>query len=185
MGEKELADYPKSELKKRFPGFKHGKGTGLFFRNAEIIGSIAKDEQTSTCLPVMAVLFRDADSTRTSKRTEWENKFHSIMDGFESVPFNAGVPMVPRPKSEAWLLCGLNYRSNAGCDELEEAPGNDNSPKSLKKQLAALMGHDPSAEEQADWIKSGRIDPANISMPSFTAFRDALELAINNALNPC
>lgn len=184
VDETELAQCTKPGPTK-LAGLKYGKGNAFFTRNAQVLGLLAIEDYEKSKQPIMAVLFRDADPTCSSSREEWKNKFNSMLRGFDLAGFNAGVPMVPRPKSEAWLLCGLKYPSNAGCDKLEEASGNDDSPKSLKKQLVAVIGHDPSAEEQTEWITSRRIDPASISMPSFTAFRDALELAINNALNPC
>lgn len=90
--------------------------------------------------------------------------------------------MVPRPKSEAWLLCALKNAPYQHCQTLEDAPGNDASPRSLKKQLAAVIDHDPSAQEQADWVREGRVDPEQIDMPSFTAFRKALDSALDNVL---
>lgn len=166
----------------KLSGFKFGNRTGWFTRNAQVLGLLAKADREKSGQPVIAVLFRDADSTRSSSQKEWLDKFKSIVRGFALVEFNAGVPMVPRPKSEAWLLCGLKQPQSADCGKLEDAPGNDDSPNSLKKQLAKLIGHEPSAEEQAEWVKSGRIDPNTISMPSFDKFRNALETAIANAL---
>jgi len=180
VDEAELAKCAKSGPMK-LAGIKYGKETGLFARNAQILGLLAKTDRDASKLPVVAVLFRDADSTRTSSRQEWQNKFSSMLRGFALAEFDAGVPMVPRPKSEAWLLCGLKEFPDAGCDGLEDAPGNDNSPNSLKSQLAELIGHEPSAEEQAEWITSGRINPASISMPSFEEFRKALKKAVENA----
>jgi hypothetical protein len=65
---------------------------------------------------------------------------------------------------------------------LEDAPGNDGSPRSLKSRLAEVIGHPSSAEEQAEWVESGRVQPDNIRMPSFDAFRKALKSAVANAL---
>lgn len=161
----------------RLPGIKYGKGTALFTRNAQVLGLLAKEESG----PVIAVLFRDADGTRSASSAEWQEKLESISRGFKLVEFEAGVPMVPRPKSEAWLLCAL--KGIPDCAELGNAPGNDGSPYSLKTQLMQLIGHEPSAEEQAEWVKSGRIDPKNIRMESFKAFVEALTTAIGNALS--
>lgn len=179
VDETELAQHGKPGPMK-LSGIKYGKGNGLFTRNAQVLGLLAKADSQDSKQPVVAVLFRDADSTRSSSRKQWEEKFESIRRGFALAEFHAGVPMLPRPKSEAWLLCGLKNPPYIDCDSLEDAPGNDNSPKSLKNQLAGIIGHEPSAEEQAGWIQSGRIDPASLSMPSFIAFQDALEAAIIN-----
>jgi len=37
-----------------------------------------------------------------------------------------------------------------------------------------MIGHDASAAEQAEWVRTGKIDPERIDMPSFNAFRDEL-----------
>lgn len=104
--------------------------------------------------------------------------------GFDLVEFDAGVPMVPRPKSEAWLLCGKKSPPYTGCQMLEDSPGNDGSPHSLKTRLAGLVGHEPSAQEQADWFTSPNgIDPRRIEMHSFTCFRMALDAALDAVLS--
>ncbi len=180
VGESELASLgkPGSPL---FPGVKFGKGTALFTRNAQVLGLKATEEARGAAVPVVAVLFRDGDGTRSVPHTDWEQKVASIERGFELVKFNAGVPMVPRPKSEAWLLCALKSQAYAHCDALEEAPGNDASPRSLKGRLEALVGHEAPAAEQSDWVQSGRVDPQRIEMPSFRRFREALDGAYGNA----
>jgi len=44
-----------------------------------------------------------------------------------------GVAMIPKPKSEAWLLCALKNKPYESCEKLEDRSGNDDSPNSLKK----------------------------------------------------
>lgn len=163
-------------------GLKRGKDTGLFIRNAQILGRLAKSLTQDGNKEVIAVLFRDADSTHACNADSWEEKRQSMERGFALAEFGNGVPMVPRPKSEAWLLCALKNAPYQHCQTLEDAPGNDASPRSLKKQLAAVIDHDPSAQEQADWVREGRVDPEQIDMPSFTAFRKALDSALDNVL---
>lgn len=89
--------------------------------------------------------------------------------------------MVPRPKSEAWLLCALRPSAYANCAQLEDASGNDASPNSLKQQLEKVAGA-ASADEQAQWLRDGTVDVNRIDMPSFNAFRGELERALNRAL---
>lgn len=161
-------------------GLKRGRETGLFTRNAQVLGRLAKDLAHNRQDDVIAILFRDADKTNACNAGTWEEKRWSIENGFALAEFRNGVPMVPRPKSEAWLLCALKNPPYQYCNALEEASGNDDSPRSLKKQLAAVMGHDPTVQEQADWVRTGRIDPECIEMPSFTAFRKALNRALDH-----
>ncbi len=76
-------------------------------------------------------------------------------------------------------LCALKQSRYQHCEKLEDAPGNDNSPNSLKKQIENLIGHEPNAKEQAEWVKSGKIDPGRIDMPSYNAFRKVLDSALD------
>ena len=66
--------------------------------------------------------------------------------------------MIPKPKSEAWVLCALSklYKE---CDELEDRSGNDNSPNSLKRELEELLGSYPPVKPYARWCGS----PGSIS----------------------
>ncbi|BDI06356.1 hypothetical protein [Sphaerotilus microaerophilus] len=165
------------------PGLKRGKGTAFYFRNAQVLGRLAQTQQAESGEPVLAVLFRDGDGTRSVPSHEWQDKFDSMVNGFKQAGFDAGVPMVPRPKSEAWLLCGLKTQPYQHCGELEDAPGNDGSPHNLKNRLKALNGGiEPSADVQAGWIRDGTVDPRRIDMPSFEAFRRELDRACGAAL---
>ena len=65
---------------------------------------IAKEREVETKDNVVAVLFRDAD-TATAGRGTWAEKRQSMLDGFAEEGFARGVPMIPKPTSEAWLLC--------------------------------------------------------------------------------
>ena len=179
-----------SELAKRDrPGpmllrnLKRGHDTGLFTRNAQVLGLLAKDLERTRQNDVIAVLFRDADKTQACSADTWEEKRRSMESGFMLAGFRNGVPMIPRPKSEAWLLCALRNPPYQHCAALEDAPGNDKSPQALKSQLENVIAHDPTAEEQADWVRTCRVDPERIDMPSFTAFREALNRVLNNVLS--
>ena len=178
IGETELNERGKKDPA-ILPGIKRGKGTAYFVRNANTLGIMAKALQKEAGDEVIAVLFRDTDKTNAAAKTLWQEKHNSIQLGFQRAEFCRGVAMLPLPKSEAWLLCALKQNHYQDCERLEEAPGNDNSPNSLKKQLENVIGHEAAAEEQADWVRSGRVDPQRIDMPSFNAFRGALNDAVN------
>ncbi len=169
---------PSAPGKPLLSGLKHGKGQAFHARSAQCLGLLAKAQEP----PAVAVLFRDGDGTNSTPRQEWQEKWDSMARGFALADFASGAPMVPRPKSEAWLLCGLKEQPYQHCAALEDAPGNDGSPKALKTRLASLVGHEASAQEQAAWVRDGRIDPQHIDMPSFAAFRDALHHAVGAAL---
>jgi hypothetical protein len=161
-------------------------GSQYFRKGAFLLGKHAKVMATERNSPVIAAFFRDADGTRSTPRAEWKGKFDSMQSGFKMAEFRSGVPMVPRPKSEAWMLCGLFKHEDASrdCNGLEEEPGNDASPRSLKGQLEAHLGYQPTAEQQAGLVRSGQIDPELIDLPSFTAFRNELSMAYANAAAP-
>ena len=84
------------------------------------------------------------------------------------------------------MLCGLQKRTDAGrdCSWLEDEPGNDASPKSLKGRLERELGYPPTAEQQADLVKGGQIDPATIDLQSFIEFCNELDRAYRFAVPP-
>lgn len=126
---------------------------------------------------VVAVFFRDADGTASADRGQWAAKFQSMLNGFEEEGFRRGVPMVPKPKSEAWILCALKYRYQ-NCDSLEERSGNDRSPNSLKDELDAHAGQRLSGVDLVAMVEKREVDINRIAMPSFAAFRIRLEEVI-------
>jgi hypothetical protein len=158
-------------------------GTQPFRANAYQLGKHALAVARERAAPVVAVLFRDSDGTNSAPKALWKVIFESIKAGLELAGLRSGVPMVPRPKSEAWMLCGLLRREDAGrdCIWLEEEPGNDASPKSLKASLARHLGYEPTSEHQSELVSSGHIDPNQINLPSFLAFREELDRAYLSA----
>lgn len=172
----------KSELKTskkgiRLPGKKRAKETQYFFNNARMLARIAKDEERTLNDEVVAVLFRDSD-TASAGRGDWEGKRQSMLNGFEAEGFTRGVPMMPKPTSEAWLLCALQQHPYQNCADIENRTGSSRSPHSLKNELAMRLGQPVSAEELCDIIAKRKIDIKKIDMPSFAAFRHRLEEVI-------
>jgi hypothetical protein len=158
------------------PGKRRDTETAFFFRTARALACIALALGRENGDEVVAVLFRDADGTQSAERGEWQRKFDSMLDGFTYERLAGGVPMLPKPKSEAWLLCALKSpQPYQNCAALEDESGNDRSPNSLKRQLAAAMGQEPTRETLCDQFVSGAVDIYRIDMPSFNAFRDRLE----------
>jgi hypothetical protein len=167
------------------PGQKRPAGLGGATAQAWSLGALAVEESGRSQQPVVASLFHDSDGTNAAPREHWQELVTAIRKGFELARCHAGVPMVPRPKSEAWLLCALKPDPYQHCDALEDAPGNDNSPNALKTRLAQLNGGEyPSGEEQADWVRTGRVDPARIDMPSFQAFTAQLDRVLTHVVSP-
>jgi hypothetical protein len=150
--------------------------TGEFFKNARALARRARVMEEPN-RPVGAVLFRDTDDPCSATRERFESKWNSMMDGFTAEGFEYGVPMVARPKSEAWLLCALKNDPYARCADLEDVlPGNDDSPNPAKEQLGAcLHAREITIDGVSGLIQEGVIDPARIDMPSFNRFKERLE----------
>jgi hypothetical protein len=160
----------------RLPGKKRAKETRYFFNNARILARIAKEKEAEREEEVVAVLFRDSDGTASAGRGPWEDKFTSMLHGFDEEGFPRGVPMIP--KSEAWALCALKPRPYHDCEGLERRSGNDDSPKALKKELAKILGEADVRKRLCEMLADREIDIRKIDMPSFTAFRSRLEEVI-------
>lgn len=157
------------------PGKKRAKETRYFINNARALAMIANELEKEKQDEVVAVLFRDADGTASAGRGLWSDKHTSMLHGFDEEEFARGVPMIPKPKSEAWILCALKNDPYTGCNALEKRSGNDASPHSLKKELAKIIGEvDDLRETLCDLVADRTIDIDQIDMPSFHAFRKRL-----------
>jgi len=164
-----------TKLTKRLPpytGKKGIKGTAYFTNNAIALAKIAKNKSKELNDEVVAILFRDSDGTCSSIKGLWEDKISSIEMGFKIEKFDKGVAMIPKPKSEAWLLCTLKNKAYESCEKLEDRSGNDDSPNSLKKELDALGIENSKINEM---IQSSEIDIEKIDMPSFRHFVNRLK----------
>lgn len=161
-------------------GKKKGVETSYFYGNAMTLGRMAIELAADVGGSVLAVFFRDSDGTRSSHASLWQDKWKSVCDGFTRSGFEYGVPMLPKPKSEAWLLCVAGVNPGGDCSALEELSGNDNSPDSAKLQLDAMLGHHHSADELSAWLNEHLVDVDRInSMPSFNAFHQSLKSAVH------
>lgn len=159
----------------RLPGAKRPKELNYFYQNARSLVLCARECEQARGCEVIAVLFRDSDGTASAGRGLWRDKWNSMMAGFEDEGFDRGVPMIPKPKSEAWLICALKEHPYTGCEALEERSGNDNSPNSLKDELSGLCDGETHRETLCEMVRERRVDVERISMPSFSAFRERLE----------
>jgi hypothetical protein len=159
------------------PGKKQAKETRYFHNSARILARFAKEKAKALDEEVVAVLFRDSDGTASAGRGDWNDKRQSMLHGFDVEGFDKGVPMIPKPKSEAWLICAWKKHPYQGCNTLEERSGNDNSPKSLKEELRKLLEDDVTRELLCVKVRQS-FDIDGIMMPSFKVFRDRLEEVI-------
>jgi len=162
----------------RLPGKRRAKETRYFYRNARALALYAKDKSVKLKDTIIAVLFHDSDERVSAGRTLWDDKWRSMIDGFSEENFTTGVPMIPKPTSEAWLICALKENSYQGCAALENRSGSRRSPNPLKGELRDLLGHQPSREELCGMVNDRIVDVDRIDMPSFDAFKTRLEQVI-------
>ncbi len=173
---------PPTKKSVSMPGKKKPKETKYFYENARVMARYAKQKALELNDTVIAVLFRDGDGTASAGRGEWSHKKDSMHKGFEVEVYELGVPMIPKPKSEAWLLCAVKDNPYQGCEKLENESGNDNSANPLKDQLSASLNGKTSTNNLNDMIRNHCIDVQKISMPSFVEFKQSLQEAITKAL---
>lgn len=185
VSEKHLAEskLPTQRKSMSLPGKKKPKETQYYYENARALAALAKNKSELKKSPVIGVLFRDADGTASAGRGDWQDKRNSMIAGFKAENFDLGVAMLPKPKSEAWLLCASQKNRYQHCARLENESGNDASPNSLKQQLAAALdGADNRAEINA-LLYEKVIDVERIDMPSFNFFKDNLRSVVKCALS--
>lgn len=126
------------------------------------------------------IFFKDSDGTHSAPRDLWEKIVKAMQSGFEASGNKYGVAMVPRPKSEVWLL-GYYQKNFPGqreynhCERFEELPGNDGSPKSVKNMLKEALNTTDNVYDLINKEELKAIQWERIDMPSFNLFRKRLE----------
>jgi len=164
-------------------GKKRMQETGYFYINAWMLAEFALEAEVEFQDKVVAVLFRDCDGRRSSSRALWAIKLKSMLDGFARAEFSRGVPMLPKPKSEVWLLCASQPAVN-NCAHLEEISGNDASPNSAKLQLDGVFGTHQSGDDLCEWLAAIHIDEDKLStMPSFFEFKRRLDEVVADVIH--
>ena len=148
-------------------------------RHARALGERAKTWGEQEKCAIIAVLFHDKDGTRSSSRTLWQEKYEAMKRGFNTVEdYGLGVPMLPNPKSEAWLLCARKEQPYVNCSPLERESGNDSSPNALKHPLVRALAQPYDNDEMTRWVQDDHMDTDRIDMPSFCCFKKDLHTAL-------
>ena len=180
VSEKYLADH-KPVIRAKglaMPGKKKAKETQYYFANARSLAIEAKRLAEEKGDAVLAVLFRDSDGTASSGRGEWQEKRESMNNGFIAEDYDLAVAMMPKPKSEAWLICALKNNPYQGCDGLEDRSGNDDSRNPLKPEFEALLAVHPTGLSINELIAEDHIDVDRINMKSMNDFKADLKVAV-------
>jgi hypothetical protein len=166
---KQLSILPKAAT---LPGRKRNRETAEFYKNARALAVFAKEREEEKD-GVLAVLFRDSD---TVEQDVWQTKWDSVCNGFDAADFTRGVPMIPKPVSEAWILCAIYRKENIKHDssKLENTKHGSDDKHSLKIELEKKLGERPTRELLNDKIQSGKIDEGYINLASFKIFKSRL-----------
>lgn len=129
------------------------------------------------------IYFKDMDFSSNENRDYfYEGLIAAMHLGFDKAGFRKGIPMVPKTRSESWILCIVD-KNAARVSYYENLPGSDKSPKSGKKVLAAMLG----CSEKENYTKlSDRIadyDWDVLSAPSFVFFKNRLHVVSASILH--
>jgi hypothetical protein len=178
ISETQIGIVAKAMKSRSSKGKKQLSETRYFYKNARALAQIAKLESSRRGVQVIPILFRDAD--KPSHNGEWANKRQSMLDGFEIEEVINGVPMIPKPTSEAWVLCALreNYQN---CEKLENEKSSPDSKNPLKDQLEQHLGEQGTRSILNDKIDCGELDINKIvDMPSLNVFKERLDEVLDN-----
>ncbi len=163
---RDIPHTPKSMLsrgaKKKFSGLI------AIQRQAQALGKMARETEDTG-----AVFFHDCDYTHSQvsdSHEYYEELVRTVEAGFyQNDKYRNGVAMIPKPRSESWLLAHYQpnqYRNGA---EFEELSANDASDKSGKKMLADFFHC--KVNEIYDHINADDINWSKIDCPSFILFK--------------
>ena len=140
-------------------------------RTAEALGRIASELENTG-----AVFFHDCDFTHSEVNNPdeyYRQVVCSMEQGFKSASYSNGVPMVPKPRSESWLLCYYQDTPYENCARFEDLPANDRAENSGKKQLARFF----NCRENKIYenVNIAEIDWDQIDAPSFVFFKNRFQ----------
>jgi hypothetical protein len=130
----------------------------------------------------VAIYFMDCDgknSDKNIKSSRQSDIVETINTGLRKGKAQSGIAMVPKPTSEAWLICHCQTTPYLNCGPLEiNLSGNDKCPdeNSPKKVLEKYICVDYADAVVVD--KAQEIDIDRIEMSSFKQFKSDAKSAI-------
>ena len=130
-----------------------------------------------------AVFFHDCDFTHSEVNNPdeyYRQVVCSMEQGFQSVDYRNGVPMVPKPRSESWLLCHYQDTPYENCARFEDLPANDRAENSGKKLLARFFNCRKS--QIYEHIDIEEIDWDKIDAPSFVFFKNRFQHVVERLI---
>jgi len=139
-------------------------------RRAEALGRYARQHGEGDG----AVMFADCDFTHSEVNAP--DRYHlqmiaSIENGFSAAEsFRNGVAMVPKMRSECWLLCKYQRNPYASGAQFEKLPANDKARNDAKKVLSAFL-RIPVDKMYSQHIYADTIEWNRVDCPSFNFFK--------------
>lgn len=152
-----------------------------FIEHAQRAEALASYAKAAECQ--IAAYFHDTDGTREELHDDPQRRGHlvdAIHAGFRAAEFSeCGVPVVPKPTSEAWFLCAVKTDPYQHCEALEtELSGNVRSPeRSPKICLGEALGNPEYGREELCNIARS-IEIERLDMPSFNELRTDMKRTI-------
>lgn len=147
-------------------------------KQAEVLGRLAQQAGALTEAQ-LAIYFHDTDGTHSDIKDPLD-LVQAVKEGFRAAGFaGQGIAMVPKPTSEAWLICSCKPDAYQHCTQLEtQLSGNDRSPdRAPKKVLGRLLGNEDY--HRGDLLSVvNAIELDRLDMPTFNRFRDDLKQGI-------
>ena len=164
------------------------KGFSVHARKAATLALLSKDNNQKNIeidgSKTLTIYFHDTDGTRSelaNKPNRQQQLVDSIHAGYQSQKFYCGIAAVPKPTSEAWLICAAKKNPYRDCKQWEtKLSGNDRSPdKAPKSELAKALSIDkPTRDDLCHLVE--KIDPLQIDMPSFNQLKRNIICAVSH-----
>lgn len=167
-----IATAGRGSRSQRFRTSDQGDGNMLHQQRARALGKYALEKGKD-----LAFFHRDTDPRSGVPRDKCNIAlFNSMQAGFEESGLQKkGIPVIPNPCLESWIICAL--KQYVACAALEETLGGTSSSlKNAKAELEKLIKEVPTKAVLVDLVKT--IEVARIDMPSFNRFKQALEEAL-------
>ncbi|HEA3089466.1 TPA: hypothetical protein RVR74_001767 [Aeromonas salmonicida] len=148
-------------------------------KRAKVLGKLA--QQTSSLTEAqLAIYFHDTDGTHRAPHDP-HDLLLAVKEGFRAAGFaGQGVAMVPKPTSEAWLICSCKPEAYQHCAQLEtQLSGNDRSPARAPKLVLGhhLRTHDYHHGDLLSVVNAIELD--RLDMPTFNRFREDIKQGVS------
>ena len=123
------------------------------------------------------IYFHDLDKPSGSDiDSAYADYIAAMHDGFDSVSFKYGVPMIPKTRSESWILCVLNPEKCKENKYYENLPMSDKSPKAGQIVLAQEQKTSKRGSYKQIGRKYNQFDWISLESPSFVFFKNRLHV---------